>query len=67
MSVLPPAQVTTHLGESLTGADQRSNPSGMRPEEVAAFVDAVRTRRLHVFTHPGSTDLARARAEAMLG
>jgi 1-deoxy-11beta-hydroxypentalenate dehydrogenase len=68
VSVLLPAQVTTHLGESLTGADQRGNPSGMSAEEVAAaFVDAVRTRRLHVFTHPGSTDLARARAEAMLG
>jgi NAD(P)-dependent dehydrogenase (short-subunit alcohol dehydrogenase family) len=67
VSLLLPAQVTTHLGESLTGADQQGNPSGMSPDEVAdRFVDAVRTRRLHVFTHSGSTDLARARAEAML-
>lgn len=67
VSVLLPAQVTTNLGESLTGVDRPGNPRGISPEEVAArFVDAVRSRRLHVFTHPGSTELARARTDAML-
>jgi 1-deoxy-11beta-hydroxypentalenate dehydrogenase len=67
VSVLLPAQVTTNLGESLTGVDRPGNPRGISPEEVATrFVEAVRSRTLHVFTHPGSTGLARARTDAML-
>lgn len=67
VSVLMPAQVTTHLGESLIDAAEPANPRGISPEEVAdRFVAAVHDRRLHVFTHPGSATLARARFAALL-
>jgi NAD(P)-dependent dehydrogenase (short-subunit alcohol dehydrogenase family) len=63
VSVLLPAQVTTRLGESVIGGDSPGNPRGISPSEVAdRFIEAVRSRRRHVFTHPGSPDLARARA-----
>jgi NAD(P)-dependent dehydrogenase (short-subunit alcohol dehydrogenase family) len=67
VSVLLPAQVTTNLGESLTGVDRPGNPRGIGPAEVAdRFVEAVQSRRLHVFTHAGSAELARARTDALL-
>jgi NAD(P)-dependent dehydrogenase (short-subunit alcohol dehydrogenase family) len=63
VSVLLPAQVTTRLGESVIGGDSPGNPRGISPSEVAdQFIDAVQSRRRHVFTHPGSADLARARS-----
>ena len=68
VSVLLPAQVTTRLGESVTGSGSAGNPEGISPGEVAdRFVEAVRSRRLHVFTHPGSPRLARARIAAVTG
>jgi len=68
VSVLLPAQVTTRLGESLSDVDAPGNPEGISPAEVAdRFVTAVRERQPHVFTHPGSPELATARMAKVTG
>jgi NAD(P)-dependent dehydrogenase (short-subunit alcohol dehydrogenase family) len=70
VSVVMPGLVRTRIGLPAGAPDPGGPlaPGQMDPLEIGPHVvSAIRENRLHVFTHPGTTDLAAARFARILG